>query len=83
MIPFEVHGTFRGIAYAVRLVRPPPPSDMMYAWYGAEWEIDCERVEGLVFPAFPGDTESSVRSEAELILAMALESSEGSSRESA
>ena len=82
-MPGEVHGTFRGMPYTVRPVRPPPPSDLLYAWYGAEWEIDYESVEVLTFPAFPGDTENSVRAEAELILAMVLESSEGSSRESA
>ena len=79
----EVHGTFRGLPYTVRLVRPPEPSDMVYAWYGAEWEIDCEGVEVILFPAFAGDTESSVRGETEQMLAMVLESSERNSRESA
>ena len=79
----EVRGTFRGVPYIVRLVRPSSPSDMLYAGYGAEWEIDCEAVEILTFPAFSGDSESSVRAEAEDLLAMVLESSERTSRESA
>jgi hypothetical protein len=79
----EVRGTFHGIPYVVRLVTPPPPSDVLYAWYGAEWEIDCEAVEVLSFPAYSGDTETYVRAETELILAMALESRESGSRESA
>jgi len=79
----EVRGSFRGIAYVVRLVKPAPPSDVLYVWYGAEWEIDCEAVEVLTFPALAGDTERSVRAEAELVLAMMLESSEPGSRESA
>jgi hypothetical protein len=79
----EVRGTFRGIPYIVRLVTPAPPSDVLYEWYNAEWEIDCEAVEVLSFPAFAGDTESYVRAETELVLAMMLESKEPNSRESA
>jgi len=79
----EVHGTFRGVPYVVRLVRPAPPSDVLYEWYNAEWEIDCEAVEVLSFPAFAGDTESYVRAETELVLAMVLETREPGSRESA
>ena len=79
----EVRGTFRGVPYTVRLVTPPPPSDMLNVWYGTEWEIDCEAVEILTFPAFAGDSESSVRAETEDLLAMVLESSERTSRESA
>ena len=67
----------------MRLVRPAPPSDVLYEWYNAEWEIDCEAVEILSFPAFAGDTESYVRAETELVLAMMLESKEHDSRESA
>jgi hypothetical protein len=67
----------------VRLVTPAPPSDVLYEWYHAEWEIDCEAVEVLSFPAFAGDTESYVRAETELVLAMMLESKEPNSRESA
>jgi hypothetical protein len=79
----EVRGTYRGTPYIVRLVTPPPPSDVLYEWYNAEWEIDCEAVEILTFPAYAGDTESYVRAETELVLAMMLESREAESRESA
>ena len=67
----------------VRLVTPPSPSDTLWSWCNAEWEIDCEAVEVLTFPAFAGDTESSVRGETERILAMLLEVREHDSRESA
>jgi hypothetical protein len=70
----EVRGVFRGIPYVVRWVTPRTPSDVLYAWYPAEWEIDCEAV---------GDTESYVRTQTELVLAMLLESRESESRESA
>jgi hypothetical protein len=79
----EVRGVFRGIPYVVRWVTPRTPSDVLYAWYPAEWEIDCEAVEVLSFPAFAGDTESYVRAQTELVLAMLLESRESESRESA
>ncbi|HZE74114.1 MAG TPA: hypothetical protein VE091_02325 [Gemmatimonadales bacterium] len=79
----EVRGTYRGTPYIVRLVTPPPPSDVLYEWYNAEWEIDCEAVEILTFPAYAGDTEGYVRAETELVLAMMLESREHTSRESA
>jgi hypothetical protein len=82
-MPREVHGTFRGTPYVVRLVAGACPSDVLCSWYNAEWEIDCEAVEVLTFPAYAGDTEAYVRAETELILAMMLEAKEPGSRESA
>lgn len=79
----EVRGTFRGTPYVVRLVHQRHSSDTLGSWYNTEWEIDCEAVEVLAFAAYPGDTDTSVRAETELILAMMLEAREQRPCESA
>ncbi len=79
----EVRGTFRGTPYVVRLVHQHRSSETLDSWYNIEWEIDCEAVEVLAFAAYPGDTEASVRAEAEMILAMVLEAREHRPCESA
>jgi hypothetical protein len=78
----EVRGTFRGTPYVVRLVSHRS-SDMLDSWSGTEWEIDSEAVEVIAFPAYAGDTEAGVRTEAEQILAMLLEARTLGSCESA
>jgi hypothetical protein len=56
---------------------------MLDSWSGTEWEIDSEAVEVIAFPAYAGDTEAGVRTEAEQILAMLLEARTLGSCESA
>lgn len=49
-----------------------PAGDPHHAphWYNAEWEIDCDPLRVVAFPAYAGDSADYVRDETDRLLAM-------------